>query len=120
VAPDWLLAQTPPEWFERYSRRFDDFRTPSAQTERLELAETIGADGSRLLAAVYAPTAPAWLADLAAVETLRRVWVQQYCVAEGRCRWRSNEEIPPPSLIMASPYESLCPLRRQAQPRLDW
>ncbi len=26
VAPDWLLAQTPPEWFERYSRRFDEYR----------------------------------------------------------------------------------------------
>lgn len=26
VAPDWLLAQTPPEWFDRYSRRFDEYR----------------------------------------------------------------------------------------------
>ena len=80
----------------------------------------IGADGHHLLAAVYAPTAPAGLADLPAVETLRRVWVQQFFVEEGRCRWRSNENIPPPSLIIASPYESLCTLRRQAQPRLDW
>jgi len=26
VAPDWLLAQTPQEWFERYSHRFDEYR----------------------------------------------------------------------------------------------
>jgi len=24
VAPDWLLAQTPPEWFERDRHRFDE------------------------------------------------------------------------------------------------
>jgi transposase len=120
VAPDWLLAQIDAEWFDRYSQRFDEYRFPKAQTERLAFAEMIGADGYHLLAAVYAPTAPAQLADLPAVETLRRVWVQQFFVEEGRCRWRSNENIPPPSLIIASPYESLCPLRRQAQPRLDW
>src|SRR5258708_6480289 len=105
VDPDWLLAQTPPEWFDRYSHRFDEYRFPKAQTQRLELAETIGTDGHQLLTAVYAPAAPAWLADLSAVETLRRVWVQQYFVEEGHCRWRSNEQIPPPSLIIASPYD---------------
>jgi len=105
VAPDWLLTQIPSEWFERYSRRFDEYRFPKAQTQRLELAETIGADGHQLLAAVYESTAPAWLAELPAVETLRRVWVQQFFVEEGRCRWRSNEHIPPPALIIASPYD---------------
>src|SRR6266568_9632771 len=73
VAPDWLLAQTPPEWFERYSHRFDEYRTPSAQSQRLELAETIGTDGSRRLPAVYGLSTPTWLAELPAVETLRRV-----------------------------------------------
>ena len=60
VAPDWLLAQIDAEWFDRSSRRFDEDRFPKAQTERLELAETIGTDGHRLLTAVYEPTAPAW------------------------------------------------------------
>jgi transposase len=54
---------------------------------------------------VYALTAPAWLADLPAVETLRRVWVQQFFVEEGRCHWRTNEHIPPPALLIASPYD---------------
>ena len=105
VAPDWLLAHTPPEWFERYSHRFDEYRFPKAQSQRLELAETIGTDGHHLLTAVYEPSAPAWLATLPAVETLRRVWVQQFFVEEGRYRWRSNENIPPPALIIASPYD---------------
>ena len=49
VAPDWLLAQIDAEWFDRYSRRFDEYRFPKAQTERLAFAETIGTDGHRLL-----------------------------------------------------------------------
>jgi len=68
VAPDWLLTQIDEEWADRYSRRFAEYRFPKAQTERLAFAQTIGTDGHRLLSAVYAPTAPAWLADLPAVE----------------------------------------------------
>ncbi len=105
VVPDWLLAQIDEEWADRYSRRFDEYRFPKAQTEREAFAETIGTDGYRRLPAVYAPTAPAWLAELPAVETLRRVWVQQYFVEEGRCHWRSAEQIPPPALLIASPYD---------------
>src|SRR5204862_5919227 len=41
-------------------------------------AVTIGTDGYALLGAVYASDAPAWLRALPAVETLRRVWVQNY------------------------------------------
>jgi transposase len=105
VAPDWLLAQIEEEWADRYSRRFDEYRFPKAQTERIAFAETMGTDGYRLLSAVYAQTAPAWLAELPAVETLRRVWVQQFFMEEGRCHWRSAEQIPPPSLLIASPYD---------------
>jgi transposase len=120
VAPDWLLTQIDEGWFDHYSHRCDEYRFPKAQTERLEFAEIIGTDGHHLLSAVYAPTAPAWLAELPAVETLRRVWVQQFFVEEGRCRWRNHDHIPPPALIIASPSESLCSFRGQAQPRLDW
>ena len=105
VAPDWLVAHIDEEWFERYSRRFDEYRFPKAQTEREAFAQTIGTDGYRLLSAAYAPTAPAWLAELPAVETLRRVWIQQFFVEEGHCPWRSAEQIPPPALLIASPYD---------------
>jgi transposase len=105
VAPNWLLAHIDEEWFERYSRRFDEYRFPKTQTEREAFAQTIGTDGYRLLSAAYALKAPGWLAELPAVETLRRVWIQQFFVAEGHYHWRSNENIPPPSLIIASPYD---------------
>src|SRR3989441_5240682 len=76
VAPDWLLEHMDAEWAERYRKRFSDFRLPKDAKERVALAQTIGADGRRLLERVYAETSLPWLAELDAVETLRRVWVQ--------------------------------------------
>ena len=52
VAPDWLQALAPPVWYERYSRRVENYRLPKADMERLELAVTIGDDGDQLLAVV--------------------------------------------------------------------
>lgn len=42
----------------------------------------IGTDGDRLLSAIYAEDAPYWLREVPAVETLRRVWLQQYYIKE--------------------------------------
>jgi transposase len=78
VAPDWLLEQMDPQWAERYQKRFSDFRLPKETTERVALAETIGADGRRLLERVYAASDLPWLRELDAVETLRRIWIQHY------------------------------------------
>ena len=61
AAPDWLRAHVPADWHDRYDRRSEEYRLPTAKTERAALAVLIGADGRALLAAVYAPTAPAWL-----------------------------------------------------------
>jgi transposase len=78
AAPDWLRPQLDPAWAERYGPRLDEYRLPKAQAAREALAAQIGHDGFRLLTAVYAPAAPPWLRAVPAVETLRRVWLQQY------------------------------------------
>jgi transposase len=61
VAPDWLRAQTPPAWFERYGRRIENYRLPNTTAAREELATTIGVDGQQLLQAVDAATERPWL-----------------------------------------------------------
>lgn len=76
VAPDWLRIHSQPEWVERYARRSEDDRLPSTREARQALAETIGADGFLLLTIIFADTASVWLRVIPAVETLRRVWVQ--------------------------------------------
>lgn len=65
----------------------------------------MGADGWYVLSLLYGPAAPMWLREVPAVEVLRRVWVQQYGSHEGTAYWRPNEDIPPASLYISSPYD---------------
>ena len=51
LAPDWLLSQVSPDWFDRYGVRFEMYRLPEKKTEQEELQLQIGQDGSRLLTA---------------------------------------------------------------------
>lgn len=105
VAPEWLRPQIKPDWVERYSDRMEQYRLPKGQEERQALAETMGADGHDLLAAIYSTDAPEWLRQVPAVEILRRVWVQQFCVEEGRMKWREAADLPPAPLMIESPYD---------------
>ena len=60
VAPSGLLEHRDPLWAERSEKRFSDFRLPKDEKKRVELAETIGADGRRLLEWVYAEEKFPW------------------------------------------------------------
>lgn len=107
AAPEWLQSWVPAAWFERYSRPFEEYRLPAEKPARYALAAQIGADGRQLLLAVYAPTAPAWLRELPAVEILRRVWLQQFVATndDQPMQWRIAEELPPAPLLISTPYD---------------
>jgi len=105
VAPAWLLEQVTPEWFDRYSKRFEAYRLPKKEKEQLALAETIGQDGYHLLACLYASDAPRELRRLSAVEILRQVWVQNYYSDPEGPHWRDKDNIPPPTKRISSPYD---------------
>ena len=107
LAPAWLLAHGQAEWGELYDRRLDDSRLPGGQQERRVYAAQLGADGNALLAAAYACGSPAWLREVPAVKTLRRVWVQQFYQESGEIRWRTEAEgIPPAGVFISSPYDT--------------
>jgi transposase len=121
TAPDWLVQHAEGGWLDRYGRRVEDYRLPpaaippAAQVEpwlpppkseaaRRQLGESIGADGHRLLAAVYDPAAPKGLRELPAVQTLRRTWVQQFYLEEDKVSWRGRADLPPSRTRIHSPY----------------
>jgi len=106
AAPDWLLAHTLPHWAEAYGRRAFDDRLPRSAAQREARARAIGEDGHHLLAAAFAPEAPAWLRAIPAVQVLRQVWVQQFYLAEGEVRWREAEGIPPAARFISSPHDT--------------
>jgi len=105
VAPAWLQPHLEAAWAERYGPRFELYRLPKTRTARYALAEQIGQDGFRLLAAVGAPEAPAWLREVPAVETLRQVWLQQYHAPTAGVRWRGSSDLPPAGRLINSPYD---------------
>jgi len=122
AAPDWLRAHADPDWGERYAGRAEEAHVPPGEATRRAFAEQVGRDGHHLLAAVTAPEAPIWLREVPAVELLRRVWVQSFCLVpaeavpaptpgapgqvEPLVRWRGEAEGFPAALqLISSPYD---------------
>jgi transposase len=122
AAPDWLRAHADPDWGERYAGRAEEAHVPPGEATRRAFAEQVGRDGHYLLAAVTAPEAPIWLREVPAVELLRRVWVQSFCLVpaeavpaptpgapgqvEPLVRWRGEAEGFPAALqLISSPYD---------------
>jgi transposase len=106
AAPQWLLSQALPHWAETYERRAFDERLPRTAAKRAAWTQQMGEDGHHLLVALVAPTAPEWLCHLPAAEMLRRVWIQQFYLAEGEVRWRTEQDgIPPAARFISSPYD---------------
>jgi Transposase domain (DUF772) len=102
VAPDWLQAHSDPAWVDRYGRRFDDTRLPEKPEARRDFAKRIAADGYRLMEMIVAPDAPAWLREVPAVQTLRRVWIERFSRENARVEERDNAQGRPPSAGMIS------------------
>jgi transposase len=105
VAPEWLRAHALPDWYDRYGRRVEEYRLPKGKEARQTYGAQVGADGMRVLTDIAAPTAPATLRQLPAVEILRRTWIQQYVVIEGQVRLREPKEMPSASEQLESPYD---------------
>ena len=122
AAPEWLRAHADPAWPERYAKSADEVHIPQGEAARQAYAEQVGRDGHALLAAIMASDAPAWLREVPAVELLRRVWLQTFCLVPAsagtgdgagapglgdlQVRWRTSAEGFPPALLrIASPYD---------------
>jgi transposase len=106
VVPEWLGSFAPDQWYERYEHRVEEYRLPKEQAKRTALVETIGADGYALLEAIGITPDLHWVHHVPAVEILRRVWVQQFEIVEDKVHFRANDNIPPPSQMICSPYDA--------------
>lgn len=104
-APEWLSGWVPQEWFERYSRRIEEWRLPSGKSKQDEVMEQMGRDGSRLLNEVWEAQTNQRLRALPEMEGLRIIWVQQFFWEEGVLRLRNKDDLPPGHLNVRSPYD---------------
>ena len=124
AAPGWLAGVIDASWQQVYGQRIDDFRLPDSKAKRADLAVRYGRDGYHLLRQVHDPGAPGWLAGLPAVQALRRIWIQQFCldVSAGgeKVIWRGDEQgLPPARSRLVSPYDTDARHDRKTRPGLD-
>jgi transposase len=108
VEPEWLKAIISEDWFERYSKRFDNYRLPKNKNEREELAIQIGFDGHYLLHKIwFSNHEKVGLCQLESVEILRKIWIQQFTFTEKGLEWRNPDHtgLPPNSICIESPYD---------------
>lgn len=92
------------DWFERYSERIESFRLPKPK-ERDSWLLKVGLDGHHLLAQIAQADSPLWLRQIPVVETLRRVWIQQFYLEGGQLSIRSTEDMPNNDGLIESPYD---------------
>ena len=101
-----MRGDIPSEWGDRYGKRVDEWRLPEKEKDREIYIQMVGQDGAALLDDVWFEEAPGWMRSLPAVETLRRMWLQHFMVAEGAALLRPSEDLPPSSLRITSPYDT--------------
>lgn len=104
-APAWALQTIPPDWWEHYAPRFDQYRLPASAPKRQALAEVLCTDGRQLLSWANASAAPTDVQSHPAIELLRQVWIQQFYADERPLRLRTEADLPPAALLITSPYD---------------
>lgn len=115
LLPDWLTGHLQPEWANRYGPRADDIRLPHTKNQRLAYAQQVGQDGFWLMDQIEMDPKAAHLWQLPAVDVLRRVWVQQFRIVDGKVLWRieNQDELPPSAQMISSPYDLEARLSRK-------
>jgi transposase len=102
--PEWLLEQVSDEWFERYSRRIEDYRLPKSREARNKYAETVGADGFRLLQRIDKSRKKS-LKELPMVSLLRQQWEHQFQINDASVQLIPAKELKPSGERFESPYD---------------
>lgn len=107
VVPEWLREVADPAWFERYTRRAEDWRLPGGSKEkRTAYAQQVGMDGFALLDALDAESAPPAARKVPMLATLRQVWQIHFeRTVDGPPRWRDGAKLPSGSELVQSPYD---------------
>ena len=117
VAPEWLRAWAPLEWYEHYGKRIEDARLPREKAAREGYAQMVGEDGLAVLDAIAAPEAPEAVRQAPSIATLRRTWQRHYerTVGTGtttqkravpRVRFKASRDLPPAAEGIESPYDT--------------
>jgi hypothetical protein len=69
----WMSKHAGSDWFTRYARRFEQSRLPRTKEGSISAAEQLGADGMKLLEAIWDCGSPLYLRSIPMVENLAQM-----------------------------------------------
>lgn len=90
VEPEWLKAFAPADWYGRYGERAEQGRLLRRFKDKQTLTDLVGTVGMAFLSAVYNGNAPDVLRTLPEVDVLRRCWLEQFYVDDGKAKLRTR------------------------------
>ncbi|NPA89962.1 MAG: IS1182 family transposase [Chloroflexi bacterium] len=118
VAPEWLQREVPAEWYQRYHRAWRSLRFPKKQEDRDALLLRVGEDGYALLERVNGPETPEAVQELAVMDTLRRVWEQEFMRDEAGVHVREPGQRVSGEAMIVTPHDE--EVRRSTHGALEW
>jgi transposase len=86
----WLRDMMCPHWYQRYSHPLSALQVPDELSRQIELAESVGDDGVYLLKEVTQDKI-AEQTKLVEIQTLEKIWAEEFEWHSGHCKWRLAE-----------------------------
>ncbi len=105
VAPEWLRGRVQPDWLARYGPRASEYHFPSGEDKRQQFLQQVGQDGWGLLSAITADPQSHWMLSIPAIDTLQRIWKQDYLPQEAGGTWIAEEDRLEAARLFYSPYD---------------
>jgi len=105
IAPEWLKQRVSADWFDRYSRRIEEYRLPKGEKKRHEYAALLAVYGFQLLTWVKAAETPEELKQLKKVKILQQMWEHQFEFKDEKPQFRAAKDLAPASERFDSPYD---------------
>lgn len=115
IAPHWLQAWVPVEWYERYERRIEHERLPKSKNQQQNYAVRVGLDGYLLLEKIEQDLEYDWLINLPKIIHLTTILKRHFTQTATGLEYKSKTEVTSITPEAESPYDPEVRYRRRNQ-----
>jgi transposase len=82
-----------------------EYRFPSGEDKHQQFLHQVGQDGWGLLSAITVDPQSHWMLSIPAIDTLQRIWKQDYLPLEEGGTWIAEEDRLEAARLFSSPYD---------------
>lgn len=115
LAPYWLQAWVPADWYEQYERRIEHERLPKSKNQQQNYAVRVGLDGYLLLEMIEQDPEYGWLINLPKIIHLTTILKRHFTQTATGLIYKSKTEVASLTPEAESPYDPEVRYRRRNQ-----